>query len=122
MKFNRATKANFVLLKLDIEHPPSAWIPVEKLLKHHYKLGKNQLLVNLEFHFAWNRSEIIDIPPKPLSANQMKAQATAARLEKDRLHHLHFKDSQLLTQTVQEFDDKKYHNVCPNQGNHCWVD
>lgn len=88
-------------------------------------------MVNLELHFARNRSGIVDVPPKPLSANQIKAQATAARLEKARLQHLQFKDSQFLNQTVQEFDDKKHllmedwlckDDLCPNQGNHCWVD
>lgn len=41
VKFNRATKGDLASLKLDIEHPPTAWTPVEKLLKHRYKFGKN---------------------------------------------------------------------------------
>lgn len=100
VKFNRATKADFASLKLDIGYPPTVWIPVERLLKHCYKLGKNQLLVNLELHFARNRFGIVDVPPKPLFANQIKAQASATRLEKERIQHQQFKDSQFLNQTI----------------------
>lgn len=105
VKFNRATKADFASLKLDIGYLPMAGIPIERLLKHRYKLRKNQLLVNLELHFAQNRSGIINVPPKPLSANQTKAQASATQLKKEQLQQQQFKDSQFLNQKHLPMED-----------------